>query len=1080
MGTVYTDSQKRWSLIWLLIGICLLVFPLSSEAATITVSSPSQLKTELEKTTSGDIVKIADNIPVIDIGSNKITISANKTLDLNGSTLKATTGTTYDNSGGLVLTNVSSFTDFTLKNGTVIGGSNVGLEAYTAKAGFMYADSNAYNLTVTVQDITHNSEDHKDAGFFKGHSSDIIFKGKVSLYNSAFNVRALNISMYANPNDPTDSENTNFYGYVDKLGATNPNATGSGGVNLSFDGYSDNSAKAIGRTTKNLEIPKNAKVKLVNKNNYASDLNYANNIGNFAQINVDGELVAEAEGSSLRTTSAYYANNVGTLSDQSEINVNEGSCFSISTLNPKNTYGVIYTYCLDINVNHPEVFDIRNFGTGVFFHAWLRRNNSNFIINDSDIAVWPVESKGIGNPSFLWQNVEYMELLGFQKGDSAAQLRNKMSSRNPDIKENFNINSYSRISNDVELPVVVPYKQTIGNNETLLEGTTNYILPNGDLVNKVSKGAEVTLSVGTQKLTTTTDDNGHWAFPNLDLSNVKGGTKLSLDIKDKDQRTAKTPAIVTVVDKLPPKATAKLVKTQLGHYEFIQAPKDAVLNPSDETSTNLTYGFKDTNDVLQTKASTLGVKELPVNVADEAGNTLEVPSTLLVTDNLNATGLVVGNSIIVDYETWMDLNEAERREIIIKEGHVQGWKISANSVTDVTNDPKSLVVSYQQAQWKPKDVINVNLTVGNYTKPITVTLRAKETQLTTRFLDESKRVIKKEEQSKYVTGNTYDIPYPEVVGFKLSKISIDGINYPLTADKIIKFKATADNQVVELSYQPNQYELALQVDQSTTTQSGELAYLLNVKSHLSDTQEMYTDFNLKIPIDKNIETISDSKVKNTSGKEVGVAEIVGSDLIISLTEKVKNSEDIKVSFTAKVKEEAITGDTISMQAAMSATYVVNNEAYEVKQLSNKVDTQILGSLSLISAPTIIDFGDITYQAKDLVSKTPTLDKALVVQDTRDNTTNDWTLNASIVEPLTCNNEVLEGEMVYQTGNNGVVLSDQAQPVYSHHTDEQKIINITDSWKQTNNGLRLKFKATDKMNEGTYTGKIRWTLVSGPP
>ena len=189
MVTMYTDSQKRRSLIWLLIGICLLVFPLSSEAATITVSSPSQLKTELEKTTSGDIVKIADNIPVIDIGSNKITISANKTLDLNGSTLKATTGTTYDNSGGLVLTNVSSFTYFTLKNGTIIGGSNVGLEGNTAKAGFMYADSNAYNLTVTVQDITHNSEDHKDAGFFKGHSSDIIFKGKISLYNGSLSNR---------------------------------------------------------------------------------------------------------------------------------------------------------------------------------------------------------------------------------------------------------------------------------------------------------------------------------------------------------------------------------------------------------------------------------------------------------------------------------------------------------------------------------------------------------------------------------------------------------------------------------------------------------------------------------------------------------------------------------------------------------------------------------------------------------------------------------------------------------------------------------------------------------------------------
>lgn len=1078
---MFKVSHIRWLIIGLLSTFIILVSPIESNAETYIVTDGDQLKTALEKKTSGDLVKVSNDVPLIDIGTKKINVSANKTLDLNGAILKATTGINYTYSGGLELANTTNFTDFTIQNGQIIGGSNDGLGAITNKAGFIYADPNAYKLTVTVKDIDHNNSESNGAAFFKGRGSDIIFKGDVSLYNSAFNVRALNIEMYGNPYDSDDPDNVDFYGYVDKLGWTDFHAIGEGGVNLTFDGYSVNSAKVLKKTTKNLEIPKNAKVKLVNKNNFPGYLNYANNVGNFAQMNIDGEFIAESEGTSLRTTAAFDAGNVGTQSDQSEININPSSRFKISTLNKKNTYGVIYTYNLDINVTDPEIFDIRNFGTGVFFHGWNHRNNSNLNIYKSDIAVWPKEAQGIGNPIFFWQDVLYLQLQKFNFENTKEQLRAKLRSSSPEIDANFDINSYSRISNDVALPMVISNVEEIGNNETFIDGSTNYMLPDGRFADRVAAEATVTLSVGSQRLSTVTDSNGNWSFSNLDLSSIKGGSKISLNITDSDQRNGKKATLVKVLDKLPPKGTSKLIKTLINNYDFINHPEYGVKNLQDETTSaanfNLTY--LDDTKTLQFKADTLGVKELPISVKDEASNELLVTSPLLVTDNLSATGLVIGDSMTLDYDTWMTLDDANRRELIIKEGHVKGWKIAGDLVTEVTSDPKELVISYKNASWKPKDVIDVTLKVGNYSKFLKVTLKAKESKLTLSFLDGHQKIIQKEKVEVLLSGETYEVTIPTIPGFKLRKVIMNGEEVSITENKTISVKGSPKDQKIECYYDTDQFNLELTVNQSKTTQNDELTYQLVVKSHLKDSKEMYSNVLIEIPVDKYLEKLSVVEVKDSSNQVIGTGEVKENVLDIRLTKSVKQSEDLVISFKALVKNEAQTGEKIEMKASMVSTYSVNGADYQVSHQSNPVVTEIIGSLSLVSVPQTIDFGSITYSAKELVVSTPLIDKHLIVQDTRNNK-GKWILNASLIKPLTCDEEELSGNIMYQTDQKELVLSRQSQPVYTSTDENQSKVDITESWSQGNRGLKLKFKATDTMKKGTYSGKIRWTLVAGPP
>lgn len=1087
------DRHKFKIVMTSLVMFFLILFFNSLHVSAIDVYDESGLIKALESSGNQTVV-VKNSISL----NTRIDISSNKTLDLDNNIIIAATGK-FKKSGGFNLSASSNLTDFTVKNGTLAGGPDVGLGGYNNEAGLIYADSNAYNLTVTAQNITHTN-----SGFFKGRSSDIVFKGKMQLKNSYFNARALNIMMYGNPDDPNDPDNVDFYGYVDASGNGSQDATGTAGLNLSFDGRSENSAAKVGVPNKILSIPKNAKVKL--KNDSVANLDFMNNVGNFSQLNLDGELEAEAEGSSLRTTSSLRSGDAGTKSDQAEINVNPGSIFKIATLNSRVNTGVIYTYSLDINVNDPLVFDIKTLSSGLFFKGWSGRNDNNFRLYNTDVAVWSKVSKGVGNPVNLWQNVDWLTLENFYYNMKDKAYFQQLNSSNSDIQQKFYLNDYSRISNDVTLPTVVPDKSfqkngnyRINNNQTSLYGKANYLLPDGTVSNTPASNAFVSIKVGAINQTVLTDSQGNWRFDKLDLSKISGGTSIELSVTDLDKRSSRKPAMVIVDDKTPPKAKSKLVKTLLKDYSFISSAANAITAPTDETSSSneMTKKFVDSANSLKEKAETFGLKELPVSLSDKAGNEVIIPSKLLVTDTLTASGLVIGHDFKVPYEEWLAMSDAQKRQKIIELGEVTGWSVIGDTVTDVTSDTAKLLVTYDKSKWKPLDIVDITLAVGNYSKKIKVTLDIKEFKTTIKYLDKNDKVIAPTLEENLLPVTNYTRSAAHIPGYQVVKVVEDNEESRLVNEDNIEFEMGSAEKNIIFYYQEIQFKPDLLVDAISTAQREKLNYSLTVSSGMeydsNQSVSEYKNFTIDIPISENLESISKLVIKNEKNEEVGSGSYneTTKSMIGKLTKSVKNTEKLTAIFTAQVKNEAKTGQVITEQARVVADYEVNNKIVKIEKKSNKVSTKIVGGLKLVSAPDKIDFGEMNLTDYDSVVGVGKHDihqgEGLIVEDTREEKA-PWVLNAVVLKDMTLNGAtkndvILKDALMYHYNNQNMVLHlgqpttvfDSNNQNNSVNLDEMSLYRISDKWDKSNEKDGLKLKSQQIPDVGTYNGVIEWRI-----
>ncbi|MHC5227438.1 hypothetical protein ACYSNW_04070 [Enterococcus sp. LJL99] len=496
-------------------------------ANPVEITSEQDLIDNLTSTTAGSYI-LTQNIPL----TKAITIPANKELDLNQHTITATTASSATTSGKLIV-NSAAVTSVIIKNGSITGGDSRGMGNSSSNTGvsgpgFFLATNTSTNLVATFENLSHTST----GGFFFGRRSKAIFNGTVSLTNDQFNVSALNMDF-----------NGIFNGYTSANGNPGDRARSNGGINLSFDGYRDVS----GTNTRILNVNENAQVILKNDNNTTgSNRAYSNNVGNFAQINVKQNAVfdATAIGTSLRTTASQVAGSSGTPSDFAEINADPQSTFKIATTARTNVgRGTIYTYATNINIDTPKVFDIRFFGNGVFFYSYNNRGGSNLNIKNSNLAVWDKISLGIGNPIEIWENVNFVNVANFYSSNKGTITSNPTS-----IASQFDINSYSRISNDIDLPKLImdsAFYQTNGiydviNTYSQVNGSSIYYTPDGDISGSKVVDGTVTMIIGSKTFTTTTDKNGLWSFSNaeVDFSQFPNGTSGTIRVTDSDERVS--------------------------------------------------------------------------------------------------------------------------------------------------------------------------------------------------------------------------------------------------------------------------------------------------------------------------------------------------------------------------------------------------------------------------------------------------------------------------------------------------------------------------------------------------------------
>lgn len=658
-----------------------------------------------------------------------IDINGDKVINLNGHTLTGGSTNAY-----LRIANGSTTKKFELKNGSIRGGqttTSIGTDNVLTN-GFFSVD-NRVLTDIVFEDIDFMSSGAATStgggGFFKGLASNVFLLGKVDVNSGTYNLRAANMTFLGE-----------FNGRSFTSASPGAYAQGSGGINLSFGGYANSyRGETASQTTgdRRIYIGPEATVTLVNESDGSTS--YSNNIGNFATITIDGMLKATAFQTSLRTTASSvnsqrnYTARAGTYNGQSNINVNPNATFIMSSTNPRGTNGALYTYNTTVNANAPKIVDMRYFGRGNFFYAYNDQPRSDLRLYDTDIGVWLKDSQGLGNPQTIWQDVSTFDLLGFSNLTAGT-----LAATPSDLGINtttFTINEYSRISNDVALPKLVPDAAFLGkdnevivkNSATSFSGSTDYYLPGRDSMGRGAPNATVTLAIGGKTYTTKTDSEGNWVFNDIELSSMPGGTKGTLNLTDTDFRTAPT-LTVTLVDVIPPKVTTKLIKVAQGDTTQLKNPKTDLLSYSDETTTqnNLIVDYVTSAADRENMIQTLGVYEVEIKVTDEAGNSTTVKAPVIVhpPGETITDGYVVGNDFSIDFDTWVQASDEQKRGYMIdlSLGNVKGYQVNETDVIEVTADPTKMIVAIPTTEWLPNDTYTIPVKVNSYTKNIKVTL----------------------------------------------------------------------------------------------------------------------------------------------------------------------------------------------------------------------------------------------------------------------------------------------------------------------------------------------------------------------
>lgn len=147
--------------------------------------------------------------------------------------------------------------------------------------------------------------------------------------------------------------------------------------------------------------------------------------------------------------------------------------------------------------------------------------------------------------------------------------------------------------------------------------------------------------------------------------------------------------------------------------------------------------------------------------------------------------------------------------------------------------------------------------------------------------------------------------------------------------------------------------------------------------------------------------------------------------------------------------------------------------------------KLQGLISLSSAPTNLDFGTLTYEAKNKRIERPSFDKKLIVTDTRARAEvrNGFRISAVLTKALTNEkgNQLVD-VLSYRYEGVEKLLGEQEQIVYVNTKGEAGIYAITDSWgsNQGDDGLKLQLKGTTMLYTGSYQGIITWKLMVDEP
>lgn len=467
-------------------------------------------ETELRAAINNTLVENIKLTQSITVAATLLNLVTDKNIDLNENQLTMNGNAQFRLSGGLVK-------NLTIKNGYISGTATtfIGDGADGAPTS---ATRQLDGLKVTLENISVEGNN-----FYNAFLTDVIIVGDVDIkvLNTGFRVK--NFTATSNSNLSLISSGGNSNGLLAQNNGRMQGVTM--GQNSNTNGISkiftvEEGAKAT------IEVDQGGQ--------------YNNAIADFSDLEVFGELRVDTFGTPLRSTSSYQS-----ILSHTKVNINPGSKFFARARNNINT-GVFFSYPMIFTVDDPLEFDMIYYGNGQFMWPWAQGSiRSHVTFKNMNLATWVNSSAGIGSP----QQRDYINFINIEN-----LINNNAGTVTTDSEVfgngNFVLNNYSRISNDIYVPSLLPELQEmegeiygIPHTAMQINGIAKYRDMDNELVEKnVSNGA-IQLTIGGKSFTTTSNEDGKWELP-IQLNDIAIGTEGTLLIRDETDRVDEISIVV--------------------------------------------------------------------------------------------------------------------------------------------------------------------------------------------------------------------------------------------------------------------------------------------------------------------------------------------------------------------------------------------------------------------------------------------------------------------------------------------------------------------------------------------------------
>ncbi|MBP1043599.1 hypothetical protein I6N95_21465 [Vagococcus sp. BWB3-3] len=212
----------------------------------------------------------------------------------------------------------------------------------------------------------------------------------------------------------------------------------------------------------------------------------------------------------------------------------------------------------------------------------------------------------------------------------------------------------------------------------------------------------------------------------------------------------------------------------------------------------------------------------------------------------------------------------------------------------------------------------------------------------------------------------------------------------------------------------------------------------------------------------------------------------------TLTITEKNGEKLVVSDEVDLTDPQY-GVTTQLTALETAGFEIvtrpaKEQAFYLDNTEVTATYKVTGLVYLSSAPTTIDFGTVSYDAKVKQVDDGVYEGDLVVNDTRA-TKSKWLLGAKLKSQMTNTDDgtvQLVDSLQYVSGDDTLILNDGLQSIYQETDSTEKnlkVTNISDTWgkNKESDGLKLVVDPSKaKVLKGTYTGVIEWQFMEATP